>query len=138
MNAVRAMTTSEVTKFRWTFVRADTNEEVTSFRPRQFAETIKIDLSSAGTLKLNGGKLNIPLETARELRLEYTPDVVEPGDRGYPDHFAHFFPYVERPAALDFDVVPRKVGGNSAPTPKGAHHFMMYDDYTVCGPCALP
>ena len=32
-------------------MRTDNGEEVTSFRPRQVAETIKIDLSSAGILK---------------------------------------------------------------------------------------
>lgn len=137
-NAIRSMTTTEVTKFRWTFVRADNNEEVNSFRPRQIAETIKIDLSSAGTLKLNGGKVNIPLETARELHLEHSPDLVDRTDLGYPDHFAHYLPYIERPAALDFDVVPRRLGGNSAPTPKVGHHFMMVDDYAMCAPIGFP
>ena len=78
-NAIRSIKTSEVSQARYTFVRADNGEEVTSFRPRQVAETIKIDLSSTGTLKLDDGKVNIPLEGARELRVEYTAEKIEPG-----------------------------------------------------------
>ena len=136
-NAIRAVSTSEVTPLRWTFVRTDTGEEVTSFRPRQLAKTIKIDLSSAGILKLDSGKINIPLETARELRVEYTQEKVASA-QPYADHFHHYFPYVERPAALDFDVVPKRVGAASSPTPHVGHRFMMLDNYTVCSPVAVP
>src|SRR6266704_2123478 len=114
--AIRSVTTVEVSKARYTFVRADNGEEVNTFRPRQVAETIKIDLSSAGTLKLDDGKVTIPLETARELRVQYTAERVDSIDP-YADHFHHYFPYIERPAALDFDIVPRKVGATSAPAP---------------------
>src|SRR5438093_951330 len=107
--AIRSVTTEEVSKARYTFVRADTGEEVTTFRPRRIAEIIKIDLSSAGTLKLDNGKMNIALDTARELRLEYSPDRASSMDP-FADHFNHYFAYVERPAALDFNVVPRKLG----------------------------
>jgi len=135
-NVVRSVQATELTSARYTFVRTDTGEEVTSFRPRQVADAIKIDVSSAGILKLDNGKMTIPLDTARELRVEYTPEkmVADP----FADHFQHFFAYVERPAALDFDVVPRKVGAPSSPTPKGAHHFMMLDNSTLCGLVALP
>jgi hypothetical protein len=129
--AIRSITTSEVSQSRYTFVRADSGAEIESFRPRQIAETIKIDLSSAGTLKLDGGKVNIPLETARELRVQYTPEKVSSAD-SYADHFNHYFDYVERPAALDFDVVPKKVGARSTPTPRTGHHFMMIDLYVFC------
>jgi hypothetical protein len=112
-------------------VRADSGQEIESFRPRQIAETIKIDLSSAGTLKLDGGKTNIPLETARELRVQYTPEKVSSGD-AYAEHFNHYFDYVERPAALDFDVVPKKVGARNTPSPRVGHHFMMIDLYVFC------
>jgi hypothetical protein len=129
--AIRSITTSEVSQSRYTFVRADNGQEIESFRPRQIAETIKIDLSSAGTLKLDGGKVNIPLETARELRVQYTPEKVSSGD-AYADHFNHYFDYVERPAALDFDVVPKKVGARNTPSPRVGHHFMMIDLYVFC------
>jgi hypothetical protein len=128
--AIRSITTSEVSPSRYTFVRADNGQEIQSFRPRQIAETIKIDLSSAGTLKLEGGKVNIPLGSARELRVQYTPDKVASAD-SYAEHFNHYFDYVERPAALDFDVVPKKLGARSTPTPRVGHHFMI-DLYVFC------
>jgi hypothetical protein len=137
-NAIRSVTTAEVTPFRYTFVRADNGEEVTTFRPRQVADALKIDLSSAGTLKLDEGKINIPLNTARELRVEYT---VEKGNSADPfaDHFHHYLPYVERPAALDFDVVPRRVGATSEPnsSPHVGNHFMMLDSYVLCSLVAV-
>jgi hypothetical protein len=129
--AIRSITTSEVSQSRYTFVRADNGHEVETFRPRQIAETIKIDLSSASTLKLDSGKVNIPLGTARELRVQYTPVKVASAD-SYAEHFNHYFDYVERPAALDFDVVPKKVGARSTPTPRVGHHFMMMDVYVFC------
>ena len=136
-NAIRSMTATELTAARYTFVRTDTGEEVTSFRPRQVADVIKIELSSAGTLRLDNGKVNIPLDTARELRVEYTPEKTTSTDP-FSDHFHHYFPYIERPAALDFDVVPRKVGANSSPTPHVGHRFMMLDAVTLCSLIAVP
>jgi hypothetical protein len=136
-NAIRSVKASELTSARYTFVRTDTGEEVTSFRPRQVADAIKLELSSAGTLKLEGGKVTIPLETARELRVEYTAERAASAD-AFADHFHHYFPYIERPAALDFDVVPRKVGAASSPTPHAGHHFMMLDTVTLCSLIAVP
>jgi len=136
-NAIRAITTSEVSQSRYTFVRADNGAEVDTFRPRQVAAVLKFDLSSAGTLKLENGNVNIPLETARELRVEYTAERVASADP-FADHFHHYFPYVERPAALDFDVVPRKVGGTAAVAPHVGHHFMMLDNVVLCDLVAVP
>jgi hypothetical protein len=135
-NAVRNVNATELTTARYTFVRTDTGEEVTGFRPRQVADALKIELSSAGTLKLDGGK-NIPLDAARELRVEYTVERPTASDT-FADHFQHYMPYVERPAALDFNVVPRKVGAASSPTPHVGHHFMMLDASTLCSPVAVP
>jgi hypothetical protein len=135
--SIRSVTTSEVSSDRITFVRADNGKEVETFRPRRVAETIKIDLSSASVLKLDNGKVSIPLETARELRIDYAPETMT-GFDGYRDHFQHFFSYVERPAALDFDVVPQKVGGNSAPTPRVGHHFAMVWPDPFCYPAGIP
>jgi len=136
-NTVRAVNATELTSARYTFVRTDTGEEVTSFRPRQVADALKIELSSAGTLRLDGGKMNIPLDAARELRVEYAPDRVTSADP-FSDHFHHYLPYIERPAALDFEVVPKKVGASSSPTPKVGHHFMMLDSTVLCSPVAVP
>ena len=135
-NTIRNITATELTASRYTFVRTDTGEEVTSFRPRQVADAIKIELSSAGTLKLDGGKVNIPLDSTRELRVEYTQEKVVSADP-FADHFHHYFPYIERPAALDFDVVPRKVGAAGSATPHVGHHFMMLDNTTLCSLVAL-
>jgi hypothetical protein len=136
-NTIRSVQATELTKSRYTFVRTDTGDEVSSFRPRQVADAIKFELSSAGALKLDGGKV-IPLDNTRELRVEYTAErtTADP----FADHFHHYFPYIERPAALDFDVVPRKTGAASSPTPKlrGAHHFMMLDDVVICSLVAVP
>jgi len=134
-SAIRSVTTSEVSPSRYTFVRADNGEEVNSFRPRQIAETIKIDLSSAGTLKLDDGKVNIPLDSARELRVEYAPERVDPGFDAYADHFGHYFDYIEKPAALDFNVIPKKVSGGSSSTQFG-NHFL--DGYVICYLTAVP
>jgi hypothetical protein len=136
-NAIRSVTTSEVSSDRITFVRADNGKEVNTFRPRRVAETIKIELLSAGILKLDSGKVAIPLQTARELTVEYTPESMT-GFDGYRDHFQHFFSYVERPAALDFDVVPQKVGGSTAPTPRVGHHFAMVWPDAFCYPAGIP
>jgi len=136
-NAIRNITATELTPARYTFVRTDTGEEVSSFRPRQVADAIKIELSSLGTLKLDGGRVSIPLETARELRVEYIAERVVSTDP-LADHFHHYFPYIERPAALDFDVVPRKVGTPSSPTPHVGNHFMMLDSVTLCSLIAVP
>ncbi len=136
-NAIQSVTTSEVSSDRITFVRADNGKEVNSFRPRRVAETIKIELSSSGILKLDNNKVSIPLETTRELRVEYAPETMT-GFDGYRDHFQHFFSYVERPAALDFDVVPQKVGGNSAPMPSGGHHYAMVWPDAFCYPAGIP
>ena len=134
--AIRSVTTTEVSPSRYTFVRADTGEEVNSFRPRQIAETIKIDLSSTGTLKLDDGKLNIPLETARELRVEYAPEHVDPRFDAYADHFGHYFNYIDKPAALDFNVIPKKVSGGSSATPHVGNQFL--DFFVICFLTAVP
>jgi hypothetical protein len=138
-NAIRGVTATELTPSRYTFLRTDTGEEVTSFRPRQVADAIRIDLSSAGTLKLDDGKVNIPLETARELRVEYTAEKVDSADP-FADHFHHYFPYVERPAALDFDVVPRKVSQLGAPAPVAVSHagHQFLDNFVLCSLVAVP
>ena len=136
-NAIRSIKATELTSSRYTFVRTDNGQEVTSFRPRQVADAIKFELSSAGKLKLEDGKVTIPLETARELRMEYTVEKVASADP-FADHFQHYLPYIERPAALDFDVVPRKIGAASSPTPRAAHHFMMLDNTTLCALLMFP
>ena len=135
--AIQSVTTHEVSKARYTFVRADNGQEVDTFRPRQIAETIKIDLLSGGTLKLNDGNVSIPLETARELHVQYAPERVDSVDP-FADHFGHYFDYVERPAAMDFNVVPKRLTGSNTTTPKVGNHFMMLDMLVFCYVVAVP
>ena len=131
LSAIRSITTSSVSKDRWTFVRADTGVEVNTFRPRQIAEGLKIELSSHSILKLDGLKMSIPLETTQEIVSNYEP---APQDR-YPtmfeDHFAHYVAYVERPPAADFLVVPKKLTGNSNPMPRMGNRF-LFDGTPYC------
>ena len=129
--AIQSISTVNVSDDRYTFVRADNGREINTFRPRQIAETIKIDLSSNATLKLDNGKVSIPLATAQELHADYSPtDMAD--NTGYADHFQHYFMYMDRPPAADFDVLPKKLGGSSAPTPKVGSNFAMYYPITFC------
>jgi hypothetical protein len=134
--AIRSVSATEVSPSRYTFVRADNGEEVNTFRPRQIAATIKIDLSSAGTLKLDDGKVSIPLETAKEMTLAYAPEKIEPGFDAYADHFGHYFDYIEKPAALNFNVIPKKVSGGSSSTPNVGNRFL--DGPVFCYVTAVP
>jgi hypothetical protein len=132
MAAVRSITTDAVSKDRWTFVRADNGQEINTFRPRQIAESLQVELSSNGVLKLNGGKVSLPLETIQGLRSNYEP---EPKDR-YPsmfeDHFTHYYEYMEKPPAADFLVVPKKLAGNSNPAPRIGNQYLMIDSWPLC------
>src|SRR5207247_2333913 len=114
-SVIRNITATELSPSRYTFVRADNGQEIETFRARRIAETIKIDLSSVGVLKLDGGKVSIPLETVSELHAEHSPEASAAKNRGdaFTDHFHHYLHYLDRPPAADFDVVPKKLAGNS-------------------------
>jgi hypothetical protein len=130
-SAIQSISTVNVSEDRYTFVRKDNGQEVRTFRPRQIAETIKIDLSSSATLKLNNGKVVIPLETAKELRADYAPtDMAD--NTGYAEHFQHYFMYLDRPPAADFDVVPKKLGAKASPAPRVGNNFAMFFPVTFC------
>lgn len=136
--AIRAVETAELTQSRYSFERVDDHQEITTFRPRRVAESIRIDLSSAATLKMDNGKTSVALQTTRELRMEYDAPQRAAGLDAYADHFHRYFSYMERPAALDFDVIPKKLDGNNNPTPKAGHHFAMIDFWPYCFLIALP
>jgi hypothetical protein len=131
-SAIRSISTNEVTKDRYTFVRADNGQEVNTFRPRQIAESLKIELSSNGVLRLDGGKMSIPLETTQEIHSDYAPDPKDSYPTMYEDHFAHYFQYIERPPAADFMVVPKKLTGFSSETPRVGNKFMMINWMPMC------
>jgi hypothetical protein len=131
--AIQAISTYKTTPDRYTFVRTDTGAEIESFRPRQLAEELKLELSSDGVLKLENGKVSIPLESTRELRTDFAPDAADRYPDMFADHFVHYMEYIERPPAADFMVAPKKVSGaTSSATPKIGNHFMMIDPYPFC------
>jgi hypothetical protein len=130
--AIRNVTAMYLSPTKYAFIRADNGAEIETFRPRKIAATIKIDLSSAGVLKLDGGK-TIPLSAVAELHAEHLP---EPGsvkdDRdAFADHFHHYMHYMDRPPAADFDVTPKKMGGNSPQLPPVASRFMYWPEF-IC------
>jgi hypothetical protein len=131
-NAIQSITTANVSDDRYTFVRSDNGQEVNTFRPRQIAETIKIELSSAAVLKLDNGKVSIPLEGAKQLTADYSPAQIASNDGGYAEHFQHYFMYMERPPAADFDVVPKNLSAKSSRTPRIGNNFAMYFPITFC------
>jgi hypothetical protein len=127
------MTTARVSKDRWTFVRADTNQEIDTFRPRQIGESLRIELLSDSVLKLDGGKTTVKLDSTQELFANYAPAPKDLASNMYADHFVHYMQYVERPPAADFMVVPKKLTGITAkPTPKIGNQFMMYEETPWC------
>jgi hypothetical protein len=129
-SAILSVTTHEVSKDRWTFVRSDNGEEVSTFRPRHVAESLKIELSSAAMLRLNNGTVNLSLDTAKELWAEYLPETPESARAA--DHFVHYFAYMERPAAADFQVVPKKLTGSTSNMPSVGNRFAMIDWLPPC------
>jgi hypothetical protein len=136
--AIRSITTSDVTKDRWTFVRADNGQEIDSFRPRQIAEGLKIELSSNSVLKLDGGKTTISLATTQEMTSNYSTDPKDAYPDMIVDHFGHYLEYMDRPPAADFVVVPKRVTGTtSSATPHAGQRFMMVDGTAICFLVAL-
>jgi hypothetical protein len=133
--SINSISTSEVSPSRYTFVRADNGQEVHTFRPRQVAETLKIELLSDGVLKLDGGKASIALNTMKEIHAEYSPEAVPNSTNNvdaFAAHFPHYFDYLDRPATANFDVVPKKLGGSSSVTPRVGNNFAMFWPYIAC------
>src|SRR5688572_28702604 len=132
--SIKSITTAEVSPSRYTFIRADNGQEVNTFRPRQVAETVKIELLSDGVLKLDGGKASIALNTMKEIHAEYSPEVLPTSTNAdaFAAHFPHYFDYLDRPAAANFDVVPKKLGGSTSVTPRVGTNFAMFWPYIAC------
>ena len=129
-SAVRSITTNTVSKDRWTFIRTDTGEEVHSVRPRKIAESIKIELLSSSTLKLNNGKVSVALGEVEELWTDFVPVGDKVGD--FVDHFAHYLPYVETGNA--FPVLPKRLGRARRQTkaPAVGNSFAMAFPSPIC------
>ena len=126
-SAIRSVSTNTVSDDRWTFVRTDTGEEVNTVRPRKIAESLKIELVSSGTLKLNNGKASVPLGGAKELWTDFIPVRDDIGD--FVDHFEHYMPYVETSEA--FTVIPKRLGRprrKATVPPMGNSYAMLFPD----------
>src|SRR6185503_4473155 len=67
--AIKSITAQDVSPERWTFVRSDNGEEITTFRPRKVADTLRIELSSDAVLKMQDGK-SVAMNTMKEVHTE--------------------------------------------------------------------
>jgi hypothetical protein len=117
--AIKSIAAVETSPTRYTFVRADTGQEIPTFRPRKIAETLRIELSSDAVMKLDGGKNSIALNSMKEVHAEYTPEdaSVVAGVDAFTAHFPHYNAYLDRPANANFNVLPKNLGLTS-PTPR--------------------
>ena len=132
---IRAVKTDKVTNSRYTFVRKDNGEEITSFRPRNIAESLRVELSSFESLHFNGLKREIDAAAVKEIWIEQVPKDMGTADI-YPDHFHHYFHYIARAASQNFDVEPRRVSGAISRSPRVGQSFWL-DLVIVCGPIRI-
>jgi hypothetical protein len=123
--AIRLITATEISPTRYTFVRADNGQEITTFRPRKIAETLKIELSPDSVLRLNGAKNAISLNTMKEVHAEYAPEdpAAISGIDAFTAHFPHYNAYLDRSTKANFDVLPRNLGPMPQATPKIGNNF---------------
>ena len=126
-SAVQSVSTHSLSKSRYTFVRADTREEIHSFRPRRIAESLRIDILSSGTMNINDGKLTLPLNGVSELGTDFVP--TRDGTGGFESHFQYYLPYVE---GNDFDVVPKNLSPSKKSTRMAGNSFMMVLPWPTC------
>jgi hypothetical protein len=133
-SAVAGIAAETLSEDRWTFVVKETGEEVVTFRPRQVAESVRIDLVSSGVLNIDDGRLAVDLTRVSEVATEFVPMEHEMG--GFSDHFGLYMPYVERRTGAP-EIEPRVVGARSAsvPTPSFGNSFApRLWPYTACYP----
>jgi len=123
--AIKSITSNDLTRDRWTFVRADNKQEIDSFRPRRIAEGLKLELLSNGVLKLDGEKTVVQLSSTQEVVCNYAPEPKDVYPDMYIDHFAHYMQHLQLPPAADFRVEPKKItGANQTPTPRVGNHWI--------------
>ncbi|HXC62155.1 MAG TPA: hypothetical protein VNV63_05735, partial [Nitrospiria bacterium] len=101
-SSVRTVSTDKVSNVRYTFVRKDNGEEIQSFRPRNVAELIRIELTSFGSLDFNLAKADIDVSKVKEIWIEQVPKDMTNMDV-YREHFHHYLHYIDRPASQTFD-----------------------------------
>ena len=134
-SGIRTVKTEKVTDSRYTFVRKDNGEEITSFRPRNIAESLRIELGSFEGLQFNGLKREINAAEVKEIWIEQVPKDMSTADV-YPDHFHQYFHYIARAASQNFDVEPRKLTGAISRSPRVGQSFWI-DMLVLCGPIRI-
>jgi hypothetical protein len=113
-SAVKSVSVDVLSDDRWTFVWAESGEEVASFRPRKVAESIRVDLVSDGVLTVSGGEVSIPLREVSEVRTDFVPIHDNIGD--FSDHFVYYMPYIQVPGEGPA-VSPKKLGREARRSP---------------------
>lgn len=131
--AIKSISAPETSPNRYTFVRADNGQEIVTFRPRKVAETLKIELLSGTSMKVDG-KTAVDLSTLKEVHAEFAPEdaSVVAGLDAFTAHFPHYNAYLDRPANANFDVLPKNLGTSSSPTPRVGNNFMPFWPYFAC------
>jgi len=139
-SAIQSISAVELSPANYTFLRRDTGEEVTTFRVRKIAESIKIDLSSDSVIHLDNGKTSLELNQFRELRAEFAPEnpPVNSNVDPFAVHFGHYFTYLDRPANANFDVVPQRIGAAKVAVPKVGNSFAAFFPYYECFLVQIP
>jgi hypothetical protein len=134
-SSIRSVTTDEVSPARYTFIRTDNGEEIETFRPRNIAETIRIQLTSLGELNFKPLKSDIDVGKVKEIWIEQVPKSLDSADM-FRDHFHHYLHYIERPAGQNFNVEPKKLWGASTSTTRSGQSFWIFGTIP-CGPVAV-
>lgn len=128
-SGIRKVSTKEVTAARYTFVRTDNGEEIETFRPRQVAESLRIDLTSDGAMTFNQSSIRFNSDV-RVIEVEHAPQNVTSADP-IQEHFHHYAHYFIRPSTKMFDVEPRKLSGATQRSPRVGNSFWV-DQYIWC------
>jgi hypothetical protein len=137
-SSIQSVTTETVSPYRYTFVRKDNGSEIETFRPRNIAETIRIQLRSLGQLDFKPLKSDIDMSRVREIWVEQVPQrTASAAADMFQQHFHHFLHYVDRPAGQNFDVEPRRLTAAAANASRRFGQSFWLDDYVLCGPISL-
>ena len=127
--AVAGVSAASVTRQRYTFVSADTGEEVQTFRPRQIAESIRIDLTSTGNLKI-GKNAPIDFGDAKEIHIDYSPKNPHPDQ--FEEHFQHYLHYLELPTGRINPVRPQSMSPAQAHLRRHPMINALFPPYYFC------
>jgi hypothetical protein len=122
--AIQSISAVELSPTRYTFVRADNGQEISTFRPRQVAETLRIDLSSDAVMRVDG-KAPVALSSVKEVHTEYAPEdpAAIAGMDAFTAHFPHNNAYLDFQAIEKFEVIPKNLGATQKTTPRIGNNY---------------